>query len=124
MWRSSKASRSTISLWRGWMPALILTFPQESTSIDLVTRLVQEAGLPHGKMCKLVDNLIEAGLILRLDRRRSPRYQITDSGLIFLTAFRHLMSLFRPAAEVGTREHQVPAGLPRNKLILPVAGCR
>ena len=58
---------------------------QEGTT---VTHIIRKANISHGRLSRILSNLVSQGLLEQVNSERSCRYKISPSGKEFLTAYK------------------------------------
>tara|TARA_Y100000780_G_scaffold122513_1_gene110346 strand:- start:1380 stop:1667 length:288 start_codon:yes stop_codon:yes gene_type:complete len=53
-----------------------------------ITHLIRNANVSHGRLSKILNNLISQGLLEQVNSERSCRYKISMSGREFLSAYK------------------------------------
>ena len=53
-----------------------------------VTHLIRKANVSHGRLSKILNNLVSQGLLEQVNSERSCRYKISMSGREFLSAYK------------------------------------
>ena len=53
-----------------------------------ITHLIRKANISHGRLSKILNNLVSQGLLEQVDSQRSCRYKISVSGREFLSAYK------------------------------------
>ena len=53
-----------------------------------ITHLIRKANVSHGRLSKILNNLISQGLLEQVNSERSCRYKISISGREFLLAYK------------------------------------
>ena len=53
-----------------------------------ITHLIRKANVSHGRLSKILNNLISQGLLEQVNSERSCRYKISMSGREFLSAYK------------------------------------
>ena len=53
-----------------------------------ITHLIRKANVSHGRLSKILNNLISQGLLEQVNSERSCRYKISTSGREFLSAYK------------------------------------
>ena len=53
-----------------------------------ITHLIRKANVSHGRLSKILNNLISQGLLEQVNSERSCRYKISMSGREFLLAYK------------------------------------
>ena len=61
------------------------TFDNDGAS---VTRLVRQANISHGRLSKILKNLVSQGLLEQVNSDRASKYKISMSGREFLQAYK------------------------------------
>ena len=61
------------------------TFDNDGAS---VTRLVRQANISHGRLSKILKNLVSQGLLEQVNSDRANKYKISMSGREFLQAYK------------------------------------
>ncbi|MDE1862902.1 MAG: transcriptional regulator [Thaumarchaeota archaeon] len=60
--------------------------PDESGSS--VTYLIRKANISHGRLAKILDTLVQQGLLEQTSSERACKYKISERGREFLQAYR------------------------------------
>ena len=55
-----------------------------------ITHLIRKANVSHGRLSKILNNLVSQGLLEQVNSERSCRYKISTSGREFLLAYKTL----------------------------------
>ena len=69
----------------------ILDVAQDNTSNDdgaSVTHLIRNANISHGRLSKILKNLVSQGLLEQINSDRASKYRISMSGREFLQAYK------------------------------------
>jgi predicted transcriptional regulator len=68
----------------------ILDVAQDNTSNDgaSVTHLIRNANISHGRLSKILKNLVSQGLLEQINSDRANKYRISMSGREFLQAYK------------------------------------
>tara|TARA_B110000014_G_C20114868_1_gene588457 strand:+ start:389 stop:676 length:288 start_codon:yes stop_codon:yes gene_type:complete len=69
----------------------ILDVAQDNTSNDdgaSVTHLIRNANISHGRLSKILKNLVSQGLLEQINSDRASKYRISMSGREFLRAYK------------------------------------
>ncbi|SVA43617.1 uncharacterized protein METZ01_LOCUS96471 [marine metagenome] len=53
-----------------------------------ITHLIRKANVSHGRLSKILNNLVSQGLLEQVNSERSCRYKISMSGREFLSAYK------------------------------------
>ena len=53
-----------------------------------ITHLIRKANISHGRLSKILNNLVSQGLLEQINSERSCRYKISMSGREFLSAYK------------------------------------
>ena len=53
-----------------------------------ITHLIRKANISHGRLSKILNNLVSQGLLEQVNSERSCRYKISMSGREFLSAYK------------------------------------
>ena len=53
-----------------------------------ITHLIRNANVSHGRLSKILNNLVSQGLLEQINSERSCRYKISVSGREFLSAYK------------------------------------
>ena len=53
-----------------------------------ITHLIRRANISHGRLSKILNNLVSQGLLEQVNSERSCRYKISMSGREFLSAYK------------------------------------
>ena len=53
-----------------------------------ITHLIRKANVSHGRISKILNNLVSQGLLEQVNSERSCRYKISMSGREFLSAYK------------------------------------
>ena len=53
-----------------------------------ITHLIRNANVSHGRLSKILNNLVSQGLLEQVNSQRSCRYKISTSGREFLLAYK------------------------------------
>jgi len=53
-----------------------------------ITHLIRKANVSHGRLSKILNNLVSQGLLEQVNSQRSCRYKISTSGREFLSAYK------------------------------------
>ena len=53
-----------------------------------ITHLIRNANVSHGRLSKILNNLVSQGLLEQVNSERSCRYKISMSGREFLSAYK------------------------------------
>ena len=53
-----------------------------------ITHLIRKANVSHGRLSKILNNLVSQGLLEQVNSERSCRYKISMSGREFLLAYK------------------------------------
>ena len=53
-----------------------------------ITQLIRKANISHGRLSKILNNLVSQGLLEQINSERSCRYKISMSGREFLSAYK------------------------------------
>ena len=53
-----------------------------------ITHLIRKANISHGRLSKILNNLVSQGLLEQVNSQRSCRYKISTSGREFLLAYK------------------------------------
>ena len=53
-----------------------------------ITHLIRNANISHGRLSKILNNLVSQGLLEQVNSQRSCRYKISMSGREFLSAYK------------------------------------
>ena len=53
-----------------------------------ITHLIRNANISHGRLSKILNNLVSQGLLEQINSERSCRYKISVSGREFLSAYK------------------------------------
>ena len=53
-----------------------------------ITHLIRNANVSHGRLSKILNNLVSQGLLEQVNSERSCRYKISTSGREFLSAYK------------------------------------
>ena len=53
-----------------------------------ITHLIRKANISHGRLSKILNNLVSQGLLEQIDSERSCRYKISGSGREFHLAYK------------------------------------
>ena len=53
-----------------------------------ITHLIRKANISHGRLSKILNNLVSQGLLEQVNSERSCRYKISTSGREFLSAYK------------------------------------
>jgi len=53
-----------------------------------ITHLIRKANISHGRLSKILNNLVSQGLLEQVNSQRSCRYKISMSGREFLSAYK------------------------------------
>ena len=53
-----------------------------------VTHIIKNANISHGRLSRILSNLVSQGLLEQVDTKRSRRYKISQSGREFLSAYK------------------------------------
>ena len=53
-----------------------------------ITHLIRNANISHGRLSKILNNLVSQGLLEQVNSERSCRYKISMSGREFLSAYK------------------------------------
>ena len=53
-----------------------------------ITHLIRKANISHGRLSKILNNLVSQGLLEQINSERSCRYKISVSGREFLSAYK------------------------------------
>ena len=53
-----------------------------------ITHIIREANISHGRLSRILNNLVSQGLLEQVSSKRSYRYKISSSGREFLAAYK------------------------------------
>ena len=53
-----------------------------------VTHIIRNANISHGRLSRILSNLVSQGLLEQVNTKRSCRYKISPSGREFLSAYK------------------------------------
>ena len=53
-----------------------------------VTHIIKKANISHGRLSRILNNLVSQGLLEQINSKRSCRYKISPSGREFLLAYK------------------------------------
>ena len=53
-----------------------------------VTHIIKKANISHGRLSRILSNLVSQGLLEQINSKRSYRYKISPSGREFLAAYK------------------------------------
>jgi len=53
-----------------------------------ITHLIRKANISHGRLSKILNNLVSQGLLEQVNSERSYRYKISMNGREFLSAYK------------------------------------
>ena len=53
-----------------------------------VTHIIKNANISHGRLSRILNNLVSQGLLEQVSTKRSYRYKISPSGKEFLAAYK------------------------------------
>ena len=53
-----------------------------------VTHIIKNANISHGRLSRILSNLVSQGLLEQVSTKRSYRYKISPSGKEFLSAYK------------------------------------
>ena len=53
-----------------------------------VTHIIKRANISHGRLSRILSNLVSQGLLEQINSKRSRRYKISPSGREFLVAYK------------------------------------
>ena len=53
-----------------------------------ITYIIRTANISHGRLSRILSNLVSQGLLEQVNSKRSCRYKISQSGREFLTAYK------------------------------------
>ena len=53
-----------------------------------VTHIIKNANISHGRLSRILNNLVSQGLLEQVSTKRSYRYKISPSGKEFLSAYK------------------------------------
>lgn len=53
-----------------------------------ITQIIRQANISHGRLSRILNNLVSQGLLEQINSKGSFRYKISSSGQEFLSAYR------------------------------------
>ena len=53
-----------------------------------ITHIIKNANISHGRLSRILNNLVSQGLLEQVSTKRSCRYKISPSGKEFLSAYK------------------------------------